>query len=90
VTLHPGGTRVPDASNLNYVPGQVVPNAFVVGLGSGTFSDGSTFTQAYQIYASTTVDEIVDISGYFASSAGGRIECVVGRCRQGRNQYGTG
>lgn len=64
VTLHPGGTNPPNASNLNYVNGQVVPNAFIVGLGSGPFA------QAYQIYASTTVDEIVDISGYFSSASG--------------------
>ncbi len=47
----------PLASNLNYVPGQVVPNAFVVGLASdGTFNT----------IASTGVDIVIDIAGYFS------------------------
>ena len=57
VTLYPSGAAQPNASNLNYRPGQVVPNAFTVGLGG----DG-----AFQIYAYTSVDLVVDITGYFA------------------------
>ena len=44
-------------SNLNYVPGQVVPNAVTVGLGS----DG-----AFNIYALTNLHFITDLAGYFA------------------------
>jgi hypothetical protein len=57
VTLYPSGAAQPNASNLNYVPGQIVPNAFTVGLGA----DG-----AFKIYAYSAIDFIVDITGYFA------------------------
>ena len=58
VTLWPSGTIQPTVSNLNYTPGQVVPNAFTVGLGAG---DGS-----FEIFAYSTVDFVVDLAGYFA------------------------
>ena len=57
VTLFPSGASRPTVSNLNYVPGQIVPNSFVVGLGS----DG-----AFQVYALTSLHFIADITGYFA------------------------
>nr|MBA3321739.1 hypothetical protein [Pyrinomonadaceae bacterium] len=58
ITLYPSGASQPTVSNLNYVAGQVVPNAFTVGLGSG---DG-----AFNIFASSSTHFIVDIAGYFA------------------------
>ncbi|MBA3322658.1 MAG: hypothetical protein H0T45_14585, partial [Pyrinomonadaceae bacterium] len=61
ITLFPNGATQPTASNLNYVPGQVVPNAFTVALGSG---DG-----AFNIYAATTTDFVVDITGYYSNQA---------------------
>ncbi|MGB8509068.1 MAG: hypothetical protein WCD76_11845, partial [Pyrinomonadaceae bacterium] len=57
VTLYPSGATRPPVSNLNYVPGQIVPNAFTVGLGA----DG-----AFNIYALTTLHFIADVTGYFA------------------------
>jgi len=57
ITLFPSGATQPTVSNLNYVPGQVVPNAFTVGLGG----DG-----AFNIYASTSTHLIADLTGYFA------------------------
>ena len=57
VTLYPSGTERPTVSNLNYAPAQVVPNAFTVGLGS----DG-----AFNIYATSSIHFIVDITGYYA------------------------
>jgi hypothetical protein len=57
VTLYPSGAERPTVSNLNYSPGQVVPNAFTVGLGV----DG-----AFNIYATSSTHFIVDIAGYFA------------------------
>ena len=57
VTLYPSGASRPTVSNLNYVPGQVVPNSFVVGLGS----DGK-----FNIFALTNLNFIVDLTGYFA------------------------
>ena len=57
VTLYPSGAAQPNVSNLNYVPGQIVPNAFTVGLGG----DG-----AFNIYAATTLHFVADLAGYFA------------------------
>ena len=57
VTLYPSGTDRPTVSNLNYRPGQGVPNAFTVGLGG----DG-----AFNVYAYTSVDFVVDVTGFFA------------------------
>ena len=57
VTFFPGGQTRPLASNLNYVAGQVVPNAFLVGVGS----DGS-----FNAYQTTTIDLVIDVTGYFA------------------------
>src|SRR5262249_52839387 len=51
ITLWPNGQTRPPVSNLNYTTGQVVPNAFTVGLGpDGTF----------RIYSSASTDFIVD------------------------------
>jgi probable HAF family extracellular repeat protein len=60
VTLYPTAAAQPNVSNLNYVPGQVAPNAFTVGLGSGG---------QFDIYALTTLDFIVDMTGYYSDSA---------------------
>jgi len=57
ITLHPSGTTVPIATNLNYVAGQTVSNAFTVLLGA----DG-----AFYIYPTTDTHFIADITGYFA------------------------
>jgi hypothetical protein len=56
-TIYPSNAALPVASNLNYSPGMVVPNAFTVGLGS----DG-----AFNLFATSNINFIVDISGYFA------------------------
>ena len=58
VTLHPSSAMLPTVLNLNYVPGQIVPNSFVVGLGA---ADG-----AFNIYATTSINFIADLTGYFA------------------------
>jgi len=58
ITLYPSGAAQPTVSNLNYMAGQVVPNAFTVGLGGG---DG-----AFQIYASSSTHFVVDVTGYYA------------------------
>ncbi|MGB8510049.1 MAG: hypothetical protein WCD76_16845, partial [Pyrinomonadaceae bacterium] len=57
VTLYPSGAAKPGVSNLNYGPGQIVPNHFTVGLGTGG---------AFDIYALTPLHFVLDISGYFA------------------------
>jgi hypothetical protein len=58
VTLYPSGAGQPPTSNLNYVPGQVVPNAFTVGIGG----DG-----AFAIFSSSPIDFIVDVTGYYSA-----------------------
>ncbi len=64
-TLFPGGVTLPLASNLNFVPGQVAPNAFTVGLGG----DGS-----FNLYSSTGGDFVIDVTGYFDTvSTGGLL-----------------
>lgn len=56
VTFYPGGQTLPPSSNLNYVEGQVVPNSFLVGVGS----DGS-----FNAYVTTTIDLVIDVTGFF-------------------------
>lgn len=57
LTLHPTGTTRPTASSLNFVPGEIVPNAVTVKLGtSGKVS----------IYNDQgTVDVVVDVNGFY-------------------------
>jgi hypothetical protein len=57
VTLYPSSAARPNASNLNFVANQIVPNAFTVGLGG----DGG-----FKIFTSSATEFIVDVSGYFA------------------------
>lgn len=58
ITLFPNGGMQPTVSNLNYVSGQIVPNAFTVGLGRG---DG-----AFNVFATTSTHFLIDLTGYFA------------------------
>ena len=55
-TLYPSGTTRPLASNLNYTPGLVAPNAFTVAIGA---------IGAYDLYSQNGSNFIIDISGYF-------------------------
>jgi len=58
-TIFPGATTLPLASNLNYSPGLVAPNAFIVGVGA----DGT-----YNLFSQSSTNYIIDISGYFAAT----------------------
>jgi hypothetical protein len=58
VTVYPCGTR-PDASNLNFVNGQTVPNAVIAPVSA----DGSVC-----FFVSGKAHLLVDVSGYFDSS----------------------
>ncbi|HWS88219.1 MAG TPA: PKD domain-containing protein [Pyrinomonadaceae bacterium] len=69
IILYPNGAAQPVVSNLNYVAGQVVPNAFNVGLGA----DG-----AFKIYSYASTDFIVDVTGYFSESAAPDANGVAG------------
>lgn len=58
LTVFPSGTMQPTAANTNFIAGDVLNNVFTVGLGA---ADG-----AFKIFASTNVDVVVDVTGYFA------------------------
>lgn len=59
LTAWPTGQAKPTASNLNFVPGQVVPNMVVVPLGTGG---------KISLWSSTTVDVLVDVLGWFPAA----------------------
>lgn len=62
LTVYPAGGSMPVASNLNFTPGQTVPNLAVVRLGSGG---------ALSIYNfAGQTDVIADVQGYFAPDTG--------------------
>jgi hypothetical protein len=59
ITVFPSGQGMPLASNLNYVPGQTIPNMVISKIGS----DGTV-----SIYSPTTAHIIVDVAGWFPAS----------------------
>jgi hypothetical protein len=63
LTVYPGGTSLPLASNLNYTAGQTVPNLVTVPLvnGSIAFHNGSA----------GTVHVVADLEGFYGASGGG-------------------
>jgi hypothetical protein len=60
-TVFPCGQQTPQASNVNYMKGQDIPNFVITKPGVG----GKVC-----VYSSALVDVIVDISGYFAAGTG--------------------
>ena len=58
LTVYPAGASVPAASNLNTVPGRVVPNAVIAALGSGAVS-------IFNARGATHV--VSDLAGYFVA-----------------------
>ena len=58
VTVSASGSPVPSASNLNYAPGEVVPNLVMVQLGA----DGKAVLTAN---GAGSVDVLADVAGYF-------------------------
>jgi hypothetical protein len=57
LTVYPGGASRPETSNVNYLKGQTIPNAVIVGLGPKGTVDIFTFAAAHVV---------VDVVGYFA------------------------
>ncbi len=59
ITIYPGPTSAtrPNTSNVNYIPGLVVPNAFTATLGSD---------HTFNVYASTGTQVVIDLVGFFA------------------------
>lgn len=70
LSVWPAGATRPTASNLNFLPNQVVPNRVMVGVGTGGSNAGKV-----SIYnPSGTVDVVADVNGWFTdatSTAGG-------------------
>ncbi len=61
VTAYPCGVQPPDASNLNFMAGQTIPNAVIAQVGAGG---------AVCLYASTATHLVVDVNGWFPPGAG--------------------
>jgi hypothetical protein len=61
LTVFPAGVTKPVASNLNWVPGQTVPNLVAVALGTG--GSVTVFNSA------GSVDVIFDVAGYYTTPA---------------------
>ena len=59
--MYPCGEAVPNASNLNYGSGQIIPNAVVTGLGT----DGKVC-----LFSQSATDVIVDVNGWFDTPPG--------------------
>ena len=59
VTVYPCGADQPTASNLNFIPGVVVPNAVIAKVGT----NGQVC-----IFVSATTDLIVDVAGYLPTT----------------------
>ena len=58
LTIYPDGVSAPLAANIVYFPGNVLSNAFTVGLSN----DGK-----FNIFAERTIDMVVDIAGYYST-----------------------
>lgn len=65
LTAYPAGSAVPQTSNLNFTPGQTVPNLVTVPVGD---LDGVTITNPHG-----SVDVVVDVLGYYQSGTGERF-----------------
>ncbi len=60
-TIYPTGESVPNASSLNFINGQTIPNMVVAKVGSGGKVSGYNGGNGY-------VDTIVDVVGYFSGT----------------------
>ncbi len=68
VTVYPNGVSRPEASNLNFVPGDTVPNLVTVGIGSAG--------KVNLFNANGTVDLIADVVGYYSPVSGSYFTAV--------------
>ncbi|MEP7341448.1 MAG: putative Ig domain-containing protein, partial [Acidobacteriota bacterium] len=57
LTIYPAGQPLPLAANMIYTPGDIISNAFTVGLNANG---------EFNIFGERTIDVVVDISGYYA------------------------
>ena len=68
VSVWPGGVAQPNVSNLNFGPGQTIPNLAIIGIGA---NGAISFANAVG-----SVDVIVDVVGYFDPTSGSRFHAV--------------
>ena len=61
LTAYPAGGSVPNVSNLNFAPGQTIPNLVAVKLGAGKVAFNN---------AAGAVNVIADVAGYFDTTTG--------------------
>ena len=59
LTVYPAGATRPTASNLNYVPGEAVPNLVEVGLGTGG---------QISVFSPSATNVVVDLEGYVTTT----------------------
>jgi hypothetical protein len=64
LTVYPDGQSMPIASNLNWTPGETIPNMVVVPLVDGKVDFHNT--------GAGTVHLVADLVGYYANGTGGR------------------
>jgi hypothetical protein len=63
ITAYPDGTARPNTSNLNYRPGQIVPNEVIVKVGADGYVDFANLSLG-------SADLVVDLTGYFTAGSG--------------------
>ncbi|MET9962549.1 N-acetylmuramoyl-L-alanine amidase [Streptomyces sp. NPDC006326] len=81
VSVYPSGTTRSSASNLNFTPGQTIPNLVVVPVVDGKVSFFNN---------QGTVDLIADITGYFTSAGDGATHTNIGPKRLMDTRAGLG
>ncbi|WP_159042294.1 peptidoglycan recognition protein [Streptomyces sp. H021] len=81
VSVYPSGTTRSSASNLNFTPGQTIPNLVVVPVVDGKVSFFNN---------QGTVDLIADITGYFSDGDAGATHANFGPKRLMDTRTGTG
>ena len=60
LTAYPDGSALPNASNLNFSTGQVIPNRVIVPMTNGSVD----------LHSTAQTDVVFDISGYFTAAGG--------------------
>lgn len=66
VTVYPDATAAPNSSNLNFAPGQIIPNAVVVKIGADGYVD-------FENQSKGSTDLLVDLSGLFEPGTGAQF-----------------
>ncbi|MEV1153782.1 right-handed parallel beta-helix repeat-containing protein [Micromonospora chokoriensis] len=79
--VYPDGTTLPDASTVNFVPGETVPNLVTVPMSNGNLRIRNT--------ASGTVHVVADLQGYYSASGSGFRSVAPSRVLDTRSAGGS-